>query len=705
LAESVKIALAGNPNSGKTTIFNALTGAHQHVGNYPGVTVEVKSGSLTRDTARITIVDLPGTYSLTALSEEELVARNFLIDEKPDVVIDVVDATSLERQLYLAIQLIELGAKLVLAFNMTDMARKAGFEFDLPLLSRLLGVPIVQTVGSRGEGLDGLLEVALSVARGETQTLLKPLSYGREIDTELAKIEAELLATDIDRSIGTPARWLAIKLLENDPGVLSLLEEKGILAGKITSLLELSNQRLRQVYSDSPDILIAEARYGIISGACSEAVRHTVETRHSFSDNLDTILLSPILGIPIFLLVMFTVFMLTFRLGDPLMRVLEIFFGFLGRSIAGFWPEGSTSPLQSLLVDGVIGGVGGVLVFLPNILLLFIGIALLEDSGYMARAAFIMDRVMHTIGLHGKSFIPMLIGFGCTVPAIMGTRILENRRDRLVSILVLPLFSCSARLPIYALIIPAFFPKNLQAPMLWLIYVIGILMAITLTRLLRGTLFRGESTPFVMELPPYRVPTFRGILIHAWDRGYQYFRKAGTIILMISIILWFASTYPALPQSRVESLRSAITNTSELNNQLAEEELTNSAVGRIAHWMTPVLKPMGFDWRIGSALIGAIAAKEVFVAQMGIVFSVGEAGEKSEPLRQKLQENYTPLVGFCIMLFCLIGLPCVATFAVTRSETGSWWWAILQHSGLTTLAWIVTTVVYQVGTFAGWGTR
>ncbi|HDS30668.1 MAG TPA: ferrous iron transport protein B, partial [Firmicutes bacterium] len=740
-----------------------------------------------------------------------------LVKEKPDVVIDVIDTTSLERQLYLAVQLIELGVKLVLAFNMSDMARKAGFEFDIPLLSNLLGVPIVQTVGSKGEGLDELMEIALRVAKGEIETTSKPLSYGRELDNETAKIAAKTAETGADRALGVSSRWLAIKLLEGDERVKSNLEKIGKLTDELKSSVQSSNNRLSLLYRDSTDILIAEARYGIISGACSEAVRHTVERRHSFSDNLDTVLLSPVLGIPIFLLAMFAVFFITFRLGEPLTALLERFFGFLAVGVANFDFGGNDEVLKSLLADGVIGGVGAVLVFLPNILLLFLGIAALEDTGYMARAAFIMDRVMHRIGLHGKSFIPMLIGFGCTIPAIMGTRILENRRDRLVLILVLPLFSCSARLPIYALIIPAFFPQHLQGPMLWLMYVIGILLAVGLTKFLRGTLFKGESTPFVMELPPYRIPTLKGLLIHAWDRGYQYFKKAGTVILAFSIILWFVSSYPELPESKItqfdEQMKSAelafenqtvqflseITPNFEMQNRttlfmnyaesteetendpvletalkiedlrddferiierekftegtlefialkydfernldelrktdpesfdlaiyftdnilsphvsykdkalnsFAEQKLTHSAMGRIAHFISPVLKPMGFDWKIGSALIGATAAKEVFVAQMGIVFSVGETDELSKPLRKILQRNYTPLIGFCIMLFCLIGLPCIATFAVTRVETGSWFWAFVQHGGLTLLAWIVTTIVFQLGSAIGWGT-
>jgi len=386
--------------------------------------------------------------------------------------------------------------------------------------------------------------------------------------------------------------------------------------------------------------------------------------------------------------------------------------------VQSWWHAGSENLLESLLVDGIIGGVGGVIIFLPNILLLFLAIAILEDSGYMARAAFIMDRLMHKIGLHGKSFIPMLIGFGCSIPAIMATRTLENRRDRLTTMLVTPLMSCGARLPIYALIIPAFFPQAWHAPMLWIIYMIGIALAVLSAKLLRVTVLKGESVPFVMELPPYRMPTIKGVLIHMWERGWLYLKKAGTIILGISILLWAMTTFPGLPDEekvRFENERHAIqTNFSgdeeelagrlaAIDNAEAEAALQYSIAGRIGHAMEPLLKPMGFDWKIGTALIGAFAAKEVFVAQMGIVYSIGEADEESETLRDKLKSTYTPLVGFCIMLFCLISAPCMATIAVTRRESNSWRWALLQLGGLTLLAYLLTVLVFQAGSLFGIG--
>jgi len=822
MPDLLKIALAGNPNSGKTTIFNRLTHTHQHVGNYPGVTVDILEGSLTSDGHRIRLIDLPGTYALTAHSEEELVARNFLIREKPDVVIDVLDASSLERHLYLAIQLIELGVPLVLAFNMTDMAERAGLKFDIDLLEELLGVPIVRTTGTSGEGLDELLRTAIGVASGTISAGTKSFSYGRDLNREIAAICRCIETEGANPFENLSSRWVAIKLLENDEIVRDEIEKTGKLSEHLVNAIDEAHARLQQIFASTPEVLFAEARYGIISGAASEAVVNTVEERHDTSDRIDSILINPLLGLPIFLVMMYLVFMLTFKIGEPIMGLLEIFFGWLGNAVYGLWPEGSESPLRSLLVEGVIGGVGGVLTFVPNILLLFIAIAVLEDSGYMARAAFIMDKLMHRIGLHGKSFIPMMIGFGCSVPAILGTRILENRRDRLVTILVIPLMSCGARFPIYALIIPAFFPPHLRGPMLWLIYIIGIALAVLLTKLLRATMFRGESSPFVMELPPYRLPTLQGLAIHSWDRCSHYLKKAGTVILAISIVLWFLSSFPApreysrdyeamlssaqtlyseglsgiaseldysgptdaldqaiqtaldegdVPLSETGSINTSlfITNvvdiqalrtefnrtvselgldsespeyilldsefqarldsiveeypetastamdyldsvrapyiesTSSISSSIRREELTASVLGRITYALDPLLKPMGFDWKIGTALFGALAAKEVFVAQLGIVYAVSDADEDSATLRSRLQQDYNPLIGFCLMLFTLISAPCVATIAATRAETGSWKWAFLQFFGLTAIAWIITTIVYQLGSVMGIG--
>ena len=681
MKKPIVLALAGNPNSGKTTLFNQLTGSRQHVGNYPGVTVEKKEGSCRFEGEEIRVVDLPGTYSLTAYSIEERVARQFIVEEKPDVVVDVVDASNLERNLYLAVQLMELGVPVVLALNMSDVAKARGLEFDLKLLSSLLGATIVPTIGHRNIGTRELLEAAAKTARAGTSVQAQDIRYApdleRSIEAVRKRVEENMQCAD-----GRESRWVAVKLLENDGEVAQRFQ-----AGEVHETVLAEQQHIESLLGDSPEMLIADGRYGFISGVCQEAVRSTIETRHTLSDRIDEIVIHRLWGLPIFLGLMYAVFWLTFTAGTPPMDWIDGLFGWLGDTIAGFWPEDSDSLLKSLLVDGLIGGVGGVLIFLPNILLLFLAIAILEDSGYMARAAFIMDRLMHKIGLHGKSFIPLLIGFGCSVPAIMATRTLENRRDRLTTMMVAPLMSCGARLPIYALIIPAFFPNVWHAPILWIIYLIGIGLAILCAKLLRSTLFRGESVPFVMELPPYRLPTLKGTLVHMWERGGLYLKKAGTVILGISILLWALTTFP----------RSGDTDPDLSAEEQQAVALAHTAAGRIGHILEPVIRPLGFDWRIGTAMIGAFAAKEVFVAQLGIVYSVGEADEESVTLREKLRAHYSPLVGFCIMLFMLISAPCMATIAVTRRESNSWKWALFQLGGLTLLAYLATLLVYQAG--------
>jgi len=676
------VALAGNPNSGKTTIFNMLTGARQHVGNYPGVTVEKKEGLCRHGGCEMTVVDLPGTYSLTAYSTEELATRHFIIEQHPDVVVDVIDASNIERNLYLATQLIEMNVPLVLAFNMSDVAKQRGLSFDIARLSQLLEAPIVEMVGSKGIGKAELLDAIVHVAARGAVRRKHGIGYGDEIEHELEKIERLLDEQEHGLADKYGSRWLALKLLEADSDIRSKVKSPAVLDETAASI-----EHLRKIFKDEPEIVVADRRYGFISGACQETIESTVELRHNASDMIDAVVTNRAVGLPLFLLLMYIVFFLTFKVGKYPMVGLEYFFGWLGQTVSGLWPAGSESALRSLLVEGVIGGVGGVIVFLPNILLLFMAIAVLEDSGYMARAAFVMDRIMHKIGLHGKSFIPMLIGFGCSVPAILGTRILENRRNRLTTIMVIPLMSCGAKFTIYALIIPAFFTDAWQGPVLWLIYLIGILLAIICIKLLRLTVFKGETTPFVMELPPYRVPTLKSITIHMWHRGWMYLKKAGTVILGISIVMWFAANYPKPAQETLAGLDP---------NQIQLTELESSALGRFGHGIEPLIEPLGFDWKIGTALIGATAAKEVFVSQLSVVYAVAES-EGPATLRQKLQRDYSPLKGFCILIFCLIATPCVATVAMTRQETGSWRWALLQFGGLTALAYVVTLVVYQTG--------
>ncbi len=678
MAEKIKritVALAGNPNSGKTTIFNSLTGMRQHVGNYPGVTVEKKEGFCRYQDYELDIIDLPGTYSLTAYSTEEVVSRNFIIEQKPDVVVDVIDASNLERSLYLGVQLMELNVPLVLAFNMSDIARHKGFVFDIEKLSALLEVNIVQTIGNKKQGINELLDGIIRTAQQPPKNPASLIKYGSEIEKEIEKLRQKFDELRNDR-------WTVIKLLEQDADVLGHIHNEEIVISVMESIL-----RLKKIFGEEPEIIIADRRYGFISGACQEAVENTVEIRHNRSDMIDTVMTHKIFGLPIFIAMMYIVFDLTFRFSEWPMGWLEMFFGWLGRGISGFWPAGSDNIIKSLLVDGIIGGVGGVVVFLPNIMLLFAAIAILEDSGYMARAAFVTDRLMHKIGLHGKSFIPMLIGFGCSVPAIMACRILENRRNRITTILVMPLFSCGARLTIYALIIPAFFAEQWRGPVMWLIYFIGIALAVIAAKILRITLLKGETIPYVMELPPYRMPTAKSVLLHMWERGWLYLKKAGTIILLLSIILWAVAKYPRMNTEKLADLNEAEAQTAMLKH---------SVIGRAGGALEPALKPLGFDYKIATALIGSMAAKEVFVAQMGIVYAVSEHDDTSV-LQEKLRSDYTPLQGFCIMLFCLISAPCIATIAITRAETGRIGWAIFQWAGLTALAYIVTLVVYQAG--------
>lgn len=742
MKDTLTIALAGNPNAGKTTIYNALTGARQHIGNYPGVTVEKKESMITYNNQQLKIIDLPGTYSLTAYSVEEVVARNVIINEKPDVVVDIIDSSNLERNLYLAVQLMELRIPLVFVFNMKDMAQEMGIKIDVKSLSNLFGVPIIETVGSKGDGVKTILEEAIKVAKNP-EIKYPVITYDKVIEKYVNSVE-ELIKKYSTNIENYNTRWLAVKLLEGDKDVMQTVPSP-IVAEEV----KRASVEIDEMLGDSPETAIASARYGFISGACQECVTTTVEARHNMSDAIDSVLVNRVLGIPIFLGLMYLVFQLTFTLGDPFMGWIEQFFGFLGEKASVLITH---DLLRSLIVDGIIGGVGGVIVFLPNIIFLFIAIAVLEASGYMARVAFIMDKVMHKIGLHGKSFIPFLIGFGCSVPAIMATRTLDNQRDRILTMLVTPFMSCGARLPIYLLIIPAFFDKN-QALVLWVVYLIGIIMAIVVAKILGLTVLKGESAPFVMELPPYRIPTLKGVLMQMWERSWLYLKKAGTIILFVSIVMWALTVFPLFPAEKAAEYENKLpeleqiveTKTAELektgyvimtdenvqqaeeknsklsneellkaeqlmaeiddanmqieqiNNDLAEAELENSAAGRIGKFIEPVLKPIGFDWKIGTALIGAFAAKEVFVAQMGIVYSLGEAGEDSDALREKLRENYSALTGFAIMVFALLSAPCMATFAIVKRESNSWKWPILQFFGMTAIAYIITFIIYQAG--------
>ena len=689
------ILLAGNPNSGKTSLFNWIAGAHQHVGNYPGVTVEKKSARFARAGRAIEMVDLPGVYSLLAASPEEAIARDEILSERAGVVIQVIDATNLERNLHLTAQLTEMGVPLVFALNMSDEAAANGLEFDLELMSALLGGPVVPTNGSNGAGAAELLAAAQRTAdAGRPGT--GRVFYGLDVEASIAAVAERFEGDD-----AVSARRRAIALLDGLPDPHAPAAARDAAARETARLEKRGGRPL--------DVQLAEARYGFALGVATEAVRDaSPHVRRARTLRLDNVLLHRVWGLPIFVFLMWGVFNLVFALGEPPMQGIESGLGWLSARLVAAWPAATAPLLRSLVVDGVIGGVGGVISFLPNILLLFLAIAFLEDTGYMARVAFLMDRVMHKMGLHGKSFIPMLIGLGCTVPAILATRTLEHKRDRFTTILVAPFVSCGARMTIYALLIPAFFAPRWRGWVLWGIYLTGILAAILVARLLRGTVFRGESAPFVMELPPYRMPTWRSVGIHMWDRAWMYLQKAGTVILAISILLWALGTFPRrteFSRDYAAEIAAAATPAAGAAAEAARqaEILEHTAIGRIGRALEPAIRPLGFDWRVGTALVGAFAAKEVFVAQMGIVHSLGSADADSESLRQTLRARYTPLQGLAMMIFCLLSAPCVATIAATKRETNSWGWALGMLLGMTAIAWLATFVVYRLGVWLGWG--
>ncbi len=702
--KNLVIALAGNPNAGKTTIFNNLTGSHQHVGNYSGVTVEKKEGLVKYADYDITVIDLPGTYGLSAYSPDELVSRNVIINEKPDLLVNIVDASNLERNLYLTSQLKELSIPLLLVLNMADVADQGGNKIDYGLLAQLLGIPTIRAVGSKNLGTQEILAEVVKIIDSDKQLPERPVRYRHEIEDELLRLQ-EMMSKDgqntLEIAAGTegggimvyPTRWLAIKALENDQ---EIMKQVGSLDPKLTLEINKSRKRIQNVIGDDPEICLVEDRYAFIRGVCREACQTSTIDRLSLTEKIDNVLLNRVLGIPMFLGIMWLLFQLTFTLGALPMEWIDG-----GVSALGDWVRANMadSLLRSLLADGIIGGVGGVIVFLPNIILLFLGIALLEGTGYMARAAFVMDDVMHRAGLHGKSFVPMLIGFGCTVPALMATRTLENPRDRLVTMLVAPLMSCGARLPVYTLFIAAFFTPQAGGNILFSLYLIGIILAIVMARVFRTFLLPGETEPFVMELPIYRLPTLKNILIHMWERTWLYLQKAGTIILAMSILMWGMFTFPSVDTQGDPFISSAV-------------QMENSYAGRIGKSIEPLIKPLGFDWKTGVALVSGLGAKEVVVSTMGTLYNMEDsdalADEESTAVKGfarkvKEQSNFSPLVAYVLMLFTLIYVPCLATMAVMKRETNGWKWPIFTFGYTLTLAWLVSFVVYRAGLWLGIG--
>jgi ferrous iron transport protein B len=701
------IALAGNPNSGKTSIFNAMTGARQQVGNWPGVTVEKKVGTLTHRGHKITVVDLPGTYSLTAYSVEERVARSFLVDGGPDVVIHVVDSGNLARNLYLTVQLLELGVDLVLDLNMWDEFVKSGAELNLEKLHRMTGAPIVSTVGHRGEGVSALLDAAVDLAEErEEHHRHVPISYGPHVDDVLVEI-TDLLDRHDSVLRGHRARWTAIKLLERDPEMVGLLASRDEGSERIRGAVDAATRHIEVATGADAERVISEGRYGYIEGALRESLTERLTDRMELSRRIDGVFTNRLLGYPLFLAFMWLLFQATFKLGAYPMSWIGAFVDWVSRTLGAALPH---SLLSELVLDGIIGGVGSVIVFLPNIMILFLGVAFLEDSGYMARAAFLMDRLMHGLGLHGKSFIPMLMGFGCSVPAVMSARTLESERDRILTILLVPLMSCSARLPVYLLIAGTFFAER-AGSVIFAVYVIGIVAALLVGRLLAATLFRSAPAPFVMELPPYRLPTARGLLIHMWERSRIYLRKMGGIILIASIVLWFLGSFPRAPglhehyESEVATLESegtelALEKAVALEGLASARRVESSYIGRAGRAVAPALKPLGFTWQMGVGLATGFVAKEVVVSTLGVLYHAGADGASLRSALLDPANGITPLAAFAYMVFVLLYTPCIVTVAAIRREAGSrWMWFSIGYQ--LALAWLVSFGIYQVGKLIG----
>ena len=710
---TINVALVGNPNCGKTSLFNIASGAHEHVGNYSGVTVDAKEGFFDFQGYHFRIVDLPGTYSLSAYTPEELYVRKHIIEETPDVIINVVDSSNLERNFYLTTQLIDMNVRMVIALNMYDELEASGNKLDYTQLSQLIGVPMVPTVCRRGEGVDKLFHVIISIyeggdflsQKGEIRSEIledlrdwhktyvpdhefgshkeeedaRPRGYmrhihinhGPELERSIEEVKKAISQNeDIRHKYST--RFLSIKLLENDREIENFIST--LPNGKeIIAIRNKETLRIRKVMNEDSEQAITDAKYGFITGALKETFTDNHLEKEQTTRVIDSIVTHRIWGYPIFFLFLYIMFEGTFVLGDYPMQGIEWLVDQLGNLIRNNMAEG---PLKDLLIDGIIGGVGGVIVFLPNILILYFFISILEDSGYMARAAFIMDKIMHRMGLHGKSFIPLIMGFGCNVPAIMATRTIEDRKSRLITMLVNPLMSCSARLPIYLVMIGAFFP-NCASFMLLCIYTAGILLAVIMARIFSKFLVKGEDSPFVMELPPYRMPTSKSIMRHTWEKGAQYLKKMGGIIMIASIIIWFLGYYPQ--HDAYESVA---------------EQQKNSYIGQIGKAIEPVIKPLGFDWKLGIGLISGVGAKELVVSTLGVLYT-NEGDVENVNLSNRIP--ITPLVALAYMLFVLIYFPCIATFAAIKQESGSWKWAIFAAGYTTGLAWLVAFTVFQIG--------
>ncbi|MDF2532370.1 MAG: feoB [Clostridia bacterium] len=677
---SYTFALVGNPNCGKTTMFNEITGSTQYVGNWPGVTVEKKEGKARRFKEDIRIIDLPGIYSLSPYSMEEIIARDYIIDQKPNVVINIVDATNIERNLYLTMQLKEMGIPMIVALNMMDVIDARKDSINIEALERLLEVPVVPASASKGKGIKEVIEKALQMATSKAEAE-KENSRIFDDKIEMRLDETERLVSNIADLKGYNARWVALKLLEGDENI----KEKVKVPEMVMTELSACQETIEKEYDTDIETVLADNRYQHISKVVNKTVKKTLKSGGlTISDKIDRVVTNRILAIPLFMAIMYVIFQITFgAIGSYTIDTVDVFMNeTLAGAVSG-WLEaaGASAWLQALVVDGILAGMGSMLVFVPQIMLLFLFLALLEDSGYMARAAFIMDRLLRKLGLSGKSFIPMLLGFGCSVPAVMSARTLENEKDRRLTIILTPFMSCGARLPVYALFAAAFFAKN-QGAVIFSIYILGMVVAILSGVLLKKTILKGDASPFVMELPPYRIPTLKGLGIHMLDRGKGFIKKAGTVIFAASVIIWFLQTY-------------------NLSLQMVDDP-ANSIFGAIGMAIAPIFAPLGFgDWKSAVALLTGLVAKEVVVSTIGILHGLGEVGEGSTQLVTLLQTAYTPLKAYAFMAFTLLYVPCIAAVAAIKREMNSWKWTLITIGYQLLTAWTVAFLIYQVGKLFG----
>lgn len=684
--KTINVALVGNPNCGKTSFFNYASGAHERVGNYSGVTVDAKEGYAEFEGYKFNIIDLPGTYSLSAYSPEELYVRKEIIDKTPDVIINVIDSSNIERNLYLTTQLVDMNQRIVCALNMFDEFIERGDNLDYNTLGKLFGVPMIPTVFRTGKGVKELFHTIIKMYEGE-DTIQRHIhiNHGKDIEEGIDRVKA-LIQKDEQIRYKYSTRYLAIKLLEND----SHTEQFARTLPNWNDIIRCRDKeaaRIKEECKEDSETAIMNAKYGFINGALKEAEYHAGDNKETYQTThaLDRILTNKFLGFPLFFFLLYIMFQVTFSLGQYPMDCIEYGVDALGKFISENMPDG---PLKAMIVDGIIGGVGAVIIFLPQILILYAFISFMEDSGYMSRAAFIMDKLMHKMGLHGKSFIPLIMGFGCNVPAIMATRTIESRKSRLITMMILPFMSCSARLPIYIMITSTFFAIKYRSAIMISLYIIGILVAIIMSRIMSRWLVKSEDVPFVMELPPYRFPTTKAILRHTWEKGKQYLKKMGGIILVASIVVWALGYFP---------------HDDRLTEQQQKEQ---SYIGMIGKTVEPVFRPQGFDWKLSVGLVSGIGAKEIVASTMGVLYSGDDTvaddnnqdTEKYSNLYKKMSnDGITPLIAFCYLLFVLLYFPCLATVAAIKNESGSWKWAIFTAVYTTATAWIVSAAVYQIG--------